>query len=217
MSSAGKISAETPYVDARQHNAANHLGMWTFLTTEILFFGGLFACYTVYRHAYPEAFDAGSKLLEFNIGTINTAVLLTSSLFMALGDHAIKNGQRTRLRNCLVLTWLLGAVFLGLKFYEYGQKFHEHLIPGHEFSYRGSYAPQVQLFIILYFTMTGLHALHMIIGLGALGWLLWRNHRGRFTAEAHAPVEMVGLYWHFVDCVWVSLYPLLYLVSGRGH
>jgi cytochrome c oxidase subunit 3 len=189
------------------------LGMWTFLGTEVLLFGGLFACYSIYRHAYPEAFGAGSRLLELPIGTLNTGVLLTSSLFMALGDWAIKRGERSKLSWFLILTWLFGVAFLGLKFFEYYQKYHEHLIPGRDFHLDGPHAPQVQLFLFLYFAMTGLHAAHMMMGLGALFWLWLLNHRGRFTAEDHAPVAMVGLYWHFVDCVWVFLYPLLYLIS----
>jgi cytochrome c oxidase subunit 3 len=204
---------ESPYTDNIQREAADHLGMWTFLATEVLLFGGLFACYSVYRLAYPEAFGAGSRLLEFPIGTINTVILLTSSLFMALGDWAIKRGDRRKLGWFLLLTCVFGAAFLGLKGFEYYQKYREHLIPGFGFEYNGPHAPQVQLFIFLYFTMTGLHAAHMLMGLGALTWLGWLNHRGRLTAENHAPVAMVGLYWHFVDCVWVFLYPLLYLIA----
>lgn len=198
--------------DVEQRSVANHLGLWIFLATEILLFGGLFTCYTIYRLAYPAAFGVGSRHLEFWIGTVNTAVLLTSSLFMALGDHAIKSDRRATLRWCLFAAWLLGALFLGLKFFEYSQKFHEHLIPGFDFRAEGPAAPQLQLFIFLYFAMTGLHALHMIVGLIALSWLLWLNHRQRLSAEHHAPVEMIGLYWHFVDCVWIFLYPLLYLI-----
>jgi cytochrome c oxidase subunit 3 len=200
---------------AQQRSGANQLGMWTFLTTEILFFGGLFAAYAVYRYAYPAAFAAGSHHLDFWIGTINTAVLLTSSLFMALGDHAIKEGHTRALRWCLLATALLGATFLALKGYEYAQKFQEHLVPGHDFHPERDGTPQIQLFILLYFAMTGLHALHMLAGLAVIGWLLWLNHRGRLSPEEHAPVEMVGLYWHFVDCVWVFLYPLLYLIPHR--
>ena len=201
--------------DAIQRGEANRLGLWVFLATEVLFFGGLFLAYIVYRHAYPAAFAAGSRLLDFWVGTVNTAVLLTSSLLVALGDHAIAEGRRDRLRWCLLGSWLLGAVFLGLKGHEYYQKFQEHLVPGPGFHLAGTQAPQIQLFLVLYFALTGLHAVHMLAGLAALGWLLWLNHRGRLTAARHAPVEMVGLYWHFIDCVWVFLYPLLYLIPRR--
>ncbi len=209
------LPEHSPYRDAEQHSVANHLGLWTFLATEILFFGGMFTCYTIYRFTYPEAFAAGSAHLEFWIGTVNTAVLLTSSLSMALGDHAIRSGNRTALRWCLIVTWLLGAAFLALKFYEYYQKYQEHMIPGPGFHVEGvgPWAPQVELFIFLYFAMTGVHAVHMIAGLLAITWVLWLLHRGRITAERHGAVAMLGLYWHFVDCVWVFLYPLLYLIA----
>jgi len=201
-----------PFVTTEQRDSAQHLGLWTFLATEILFFGGLFAAYAIYRHAYPTAFMEGSHELDFRIGTINTAVLLTSSLGMAIGDQAIRHGRRRRLQGCLAITWILGALFLGLKALEYHHKFVEHLVPGASFHFDGPHAPQIQLFIFIYFALTGLHALHMIGGLIALSWLLWLNGRRRFTSEHHAPVAMVGLYWHFVDGVWVFLYPLLYLI-----
>lgn len=202
-----------PFVREEQREVAQHLGLWAFLATEILFFGGLFAAYAIYRHAYPAAFAAGSRELDFWIGTINTAVLLTSSLGMALGDYAIRRGQRRALQLCLAITWLLGATFLGLKAVEYHHKFVEHLVPGAHFHVEGPLAPQIQLFVFIYFALTGLHAAHMAGGLIALGWLLWLNARGRLSRERHAPVAMVGLYWHFVDGVWVFLYPLLYLIT----
>jgi cytochrome c oxidase subunit 3 len=207
----------SPYRDAAQHSVANHLGLWTFLATEILFFGGLFTAYTVYRIAYPAAFDEGSRELTFWIGTTNTAVLLTSSLFMALGDHAIKLGRHRALRWCLIFTWLLGFAFLCLKAYEYSEVIREHLVPGLDFhpEHPLAHAPQVQLFMFLYFAMTGLHALHMIAGLTAIAWVFWLHHRRKVTAAHPDAVEMLGLYWHFVDCVWVFLYPLLYLVGPR--
>jgi cytochrome c oxidase subunit 3 len=201
--------------DAPQRARANRLGLWAFLATEILLFGGLFLAYVLYRHAYPGAFAAGSGRLEFWIGTLNTAVLLTSSLCMALGDEAIKASRTGALRTCLILTWLLGAAFLGLKGYEYDQKYAEHLIPGRGFLPTPALPPQAQLFFFLYFAMTGLHALHMVAGLTAIAWLLRLNARGRLSPAQHAPVEMVGLYWHFIDCVWVFLYPLLYLIPHR--
>lgn len=206
------ITEPTPFSDATQRSMAQHLGMWTFIATEILFFGGLFASYAIYRATYPAVFAAGSHRLDFWIGTLNTAVLLTSSLCMALADHAAKLDRRAALRWCLAGTWLLGAIFLGLKFYEYHEKFVEHLVPGAHFLPAGGAAPQLQLFFFLYFAMTGLHALHMMVGLGLIYWLWLRAGRGGLSPGHTAPVEMTGLYWHFVDCVWVFLYPLLYLV-----
>jgi len=202
----------SPFVDAKQHSEANHLGMWVFLATEILFFGGLFSAYTVYRWSTPEAFAQGSGHLEYWIGTVNTAVLLTSSLFVALADLAVKRDDRRWVTLHLAAAWLLGALFLALKAYEYNQKYLDHLVPGPNFDPHGG-APQVQLFMFLYFAMTGLHAVHMLFGLGALLWLLWLNHRGRVSSHRADAVAVVGLYWHFVDCVWIFLYPLLYLVA----
>ncbi|HWA87746.1 MAG TPA: cytochrome c oxidase subunit 3 [Opitutus sp.] len=215
--SASADPAPSPFRDAAQRSVANHYGLWTFLTTEILFFGGLFTTYTVYRLAYPAAWAEGSSHLEFWIGTTNTGLLLTSSLCIALGDHAIKLGHRTAVRWCLVLTWLLGASFLCLKGYEYSGLAREHLLPGLDFhpEHPLAHPPQVQLFLFLYFAMTGLHALHMLAGLCAIAWVYWLVHRRRVTAERPDAVEMLGLYWHFVDCVWVFLYPLLYLVGHR--
>jgi len=203
--------APPPYSDREQHSVANHLGMWTFLATEILFFGGLFACYSVYRWFSPEAFAVGSAHLEFWIGTVNTGVLLTSSLSMAFADLMVKTNSRRAVQWCLIATWLLGALFVALKFYEYYLVTREHHVPGAHFHFEGAYAPQVELFMFLYFAMTGLHAAHMLFGLGAIGWLLRLNYRGRLSAEHDAPVAMVALYWHYVDCVWLFLYPLLYL------
>jgi cytochrome c oxidase subunit 3 len=199
--------------DPVQQHEASSLGMWAFLLTEIMFFGGLFVGYTVYRTAYPAGFIAGSQHLDVLLGTINTAVLISSSLTMALAVHAAQVGQRQLLTRFLLLTMLLGLVFLGIKGYEYWHKYHESLVPGIRFSYTGPYPSQVQLFLLCYFLMTGLHALHMVIGLGMLTILAVLAWRGVFSAAYATPVEMIGLYWHFVDVVWIFLYPLLYLLG----
>jgi cytochrome c oxidase subunit III len=193
-----------------QREAANQLGIWTLIATEILLFGGLFLAYVIYRASYPDAFAAGSRLLDFRSGTINTAVLLTSSLSMAMGDTFIKRGRRRLLSACIAGTACLGLVFLGIKFLEYHDMYRSHLVPGVDFA--GKYPPQVELFVFLYFATTGLHAIHMIVGLIAMAWLYGLNRKGRLSSNAHEPVKMVGLYWHFVDCIWVMLYPLLYLI-----
>jgi len=204
--------APGPYANREHHAVANHLGMWTFLATEILFFGGLFASYAIYRFAYPKAFAIGSAHLEFWIGTTNTGVLLTSSLFVAFADLAVKANARRALTLNLLVAWVLGLVFLCLKGLEYFHTWQEHHVPGVNFAFPGPDAPQVQLFFVHYFIMTALHALHMLFGLGAITWLLWLNHRGRLGPERDQPVAIVGLYWHFVDCIWIFLYPLLYLI-----
>jgi cytochrome c oxidase subunit III len=197
--------------DPAQQHAASSLGMWAFLLTEIMFFGGLFVGYTVYRTAYPAGFIAGSQHLDVLLGTLNTAVLISSSLTMALSVHAAQMGHRQLLTRFLLLTMLLGLVFLGIKGYEYWHKYHESLVPGIRFTYDGPYPSQVQLFLVFYFLMTGLHALHMVIGLGLLTTLAVLAWRGVFSPAYSTPVEIIGLYWHFVDIVWIFLYPLLYL------
>ena len=199
-----------------QQTDAGSLGMWVFLATEVLFFGGLFTTYTVYRVFYSTGFSAASHELDIVLGTINTAVLITSSLTMALAVHAAQLGRRRHLLTMLVLTMALGTVFLGIKGVEYSHKFAEHHVPGPTFEFEKEYFRHAQIFFSLYFIMTGLHAIHMIIGIGVLlvMWVLaWR---GKFTAEYFAPIEISGLYWHFVDIVWIFLFPLLYLIGRHA-
>ena len=193
------------------------LGMWVFLVTEILFFGGLFLTYSVYRHWYPAAFAAASHEMIVWAGTLNTVVLITSSLTMALAVNAAQAGQRRVLMMFLVLTMVLGCVFLGVKAYEYRTEFIERHVPGPAFQFEGEYARQAQLFFSLYFMMTGLHAVHMIIGLGIMAVMFWLSWRGTITAEYSSPIEISGLYWHFVDIVWIFLFPLLYLIGRHVH
>jgi cytochrome c oxidase subunit 3 len=200
-----------------QQNEAATLGMWVFLVTEVLFFGGLFLVYLVYRSWYSDAFAAASHELDVTLGTINTVVLITSSLTMALAVHAAQEGQRKLLTIFLVLTMILGVTFLGIKSVEYYHKFVEHLIPGPGFQFEKEYFRNAQLFFSLYFVMTGLHAVHMIIGLGIMTWMLWWSSRGVITAEYFSPIEISGLYWHFVDIVWIFLFPLLYLIGRHAH
>lgn len=199
--------------DLSQQYDAVHLGMWLFLLTEIMFFGGLFAGYTVYRLLYPEAFAAGSHHLDLLLGAINTVVLLASSLTMALAVQSAQEGQRQQLVTFLLLTIVFGLLFLGIKTVEYSHKFTDHLVPGKHFHFEGSLSAQVQLFFGFYFGMTGMHAVHMLIGLALLGLLTLRAWRGQLSPTYAAPVEMLGLYWHFVDIVWIFLFPLLYLLG----
>jgi cytochrome c oxidase subunit 3 len=200
--------------DAGQQHEASTLGMWVFLTTEVMFFGGVFTAYVAYRSLYAQAFAHASRLLDVRLGTTNTAVLITSSLTMALAVRAAQLGRRgSVVVGWLAATMLLGTTFLGIKFYEYAEKFREGLVPGSAFTYAGTDPPRAQLFFSLYFAGTGLHALHMIIGLGLLSWLVREAARGRFGRAYATPVEVVGLYWHFVDIVWIFLFPLLYLIG----
>jgi cytochrome c oxidase subunit 3 len=196
-----------------QQHESTLLGMWGFLATEIMFFGGLFLGYIVYRTLHPDAFIAASRKLNVALGGINTAVLLTSSLAMALAVRASQLRQRTATVGFLVATIVLGFAFLGIKGTEYYQEYREHLIPALNFTWKGADGPHVQMFFVLYFFMTGLHAVHMIIGitliaiLAALCWRRWLSGGGG------EQIEVVGLYWHFVDIIWVFLYPLLYLID----
>jgi cytochrome c oxidase subunit III len=199
--------------DLDQQHAASWIGMWVFLATEVMFFGGMFACYTVYRFWYAEAFASASNHLDVWLGAINTVVLIGSSFTMALAVYNAETGRRKPLIHFLLLTIVLGLVFLGIKFYEYHTKFEEHLVPGSSFQYEGPLARQAEIFFSLYFAMTGMHAVHMIIGIGLLAALVFKARRGRFSALYHTPVELTGLYWHFVDIVWIFLFPLLYLLG----
>jgi cytochrome c oxidase subunit 3 len=208
------------FEDVVQQREAGSLGMWIFLATEIMFFGGMFCAYTVYRHAYPQAFEyASSHLLEWQFGATNTVVLICSSLTMVLAIYAAQNGKKPALQVFfLVLTILLGLAFLGIKFtFEWYHDWVEHVVPGFHWQVRpewGPLAPEVQLFMCFYFFMTGLHALHMIIGVGIMLVISWMAWKGRFTPEYHNPLEISGLYWHFVDIIWIFLFPLLYLLGA---
>ena len=200
-----------------QQAEATTLGMWVFLVTEVLFFGGLFATYMIYRSWYPEAFAAASHELDVTLGTINTVVLITSSLTMALAVHAAQLGQRKLLMTFLILTMLLGGVFLGIKSVEYYHKFAEHHVPGPGFQFEPEHFRHAQIFFSLYFVMTGLHAIHMIIGIGIMLVMLYWSWTGTITQEYSSPIEISGLYWHFVDIVWIFLFPLLYLIGRHAH
>ncbi|MGA3125602.1 MAG: cytochrome c oxidase subunit 3 [Candidatus Korobacteraceae bacterium] len=208
------------FADLEQQKATSTFGMWLFLVTEIMFFGGMFAAYLIYRLSYYNAWVAGSQTMEIKLGAINTAVLICSSLTMVMAVHSAKLGNRKMTAIFLILTLLLGITFLGVKAVEYHGHWLHHEVPGagFHFEHEGNYDPrQVSIFFSLYFAMTGMHALHMIIGAGLLTWLLIANARRRFSTEYNSPVEMVGLYWHFVDLVWIYLFPLLYLISHHHN
>jgi cytochrome c oxidase subunit 3 len=208
--------------EEQQRNSSN-FGMWIFLATEVMFFGGLFCAYLIYRRLYFGDFGAASKSINAALGATNTAVLICSSLTVVLAIWAAQTARRGLLLLMLVLTMLFGVAFLGIKGIEYKDKFEEHHVPGATFNFDhvpipghpDQYAnPQhSQIFFALYFIMTGLHAIHMIVGLGIFAWLLYAAWRGRFTPHYHTPLEIGGLYWHFVDIVWIYLFPLLYLID----
>jgi cytochrome c oxidase subunit 3 len=200
-----------------QQKEAATLGMWVFLVTEVMFFGGLFMAYMLYRIWYPLAWAEGSMDLDIVLGGTNTVVLITSSLTMALAVRSAQTGSKDGTVKWLLLTMVLGLTFLVIKFFEYEHKYELGHIPGANFRYEGPEAGAVQIFFSLYFAMTGLHALHMVVGFGLLSVIAWMAHKGRFSPEWYTPVEMSGLYWHFVDIVWIFLFPLLYLVDRAHH
>ena len=199
-----------------QQREASTLGMWCFLVTEVLFFGGLFAAYSIYRSWYPAAFAAASHEMVVWAGTTNTVVLITSSLTMALAVHAAQSGERRRLILFLIATMVLGGAFLGIKAFEYYTEFVEHHVPGFGFQFETEHFRHAQVFFSLYFVMTGLHAVHMIIGLGMMAVMLMWSTRGTITKDYYSPIEISGLYWHFVDIVWIFLFPLLYLIGRHA-
>jgi len=212
------------FATVEQQRQAASLGMWLFLATEVMFFGGMFCAYLVYRYWYFNEFAAASRSVAILPGAINTGVLICSSLTVALSVRAAQLGKRNTLIVLLALTLVFGLAFLGIKGYEWHEKFEEHHVPGASFSaddLMRAY-PQlhidphhVQLYFSLYFAMTGLHALHMVIGVGIFVYIMYKAWEGAYTPEYHTPVEIAGLYWHFVDIVWIYLFPLLYLIDRK--
>jgi cytochrome c oxidase subunit 3 len=199
---------------AEQQKDASTLGMWIFLVTEIMFFGGMFLAYTIYRSTFPAVFALASSSLNVYIGAANTVVLLCSSFTMVLAVRAAQLGQRRAIVIFLILTLILGGIFLGVKAYEWNEKFQEHHIPGPSFHLEGTNEQgHAQLFFSLYFAMTGLHALHMVIGAGLLIFFIFKARQGIYNADYNTPVDLAGLYWHFVDIIWIFLFPLLYLID----
>jgi cytochrome c oxidase subunit 3 len=201
---------------AEQQFAAAKLGMWLFLVTEILFFGGLFVAYAVFRTLHPEVFVNSAALLDTKLGAINTVILLLSSLTMAWAVRCSQLGQQRGLVICLSLTIAAAVLFLGIKGVEYSHKFHEGHLWASQYgdaSEAGGVIDRAGTFFSVYFAMTGLHAIHIIAGICAIGWLLRRSLRGDFGPQYYTPVDVVGLYWHLVDLVWIFLFPLLYLVG----
>ena len=209
------------FQDLDQQQETDTLGIWIFLVTEIMFFGGLFAAYAIYRWLYLPAFEGGSHILDIKLGAANTMVLIGSSLTMALSVRSAQIGNRRSTVAFLVATMILGSAFLVIKGVEYNQKFEEHVVPTLDWGPQGETLAKLQpgglehaeMYFIFYFAMTGLHALHMIVGMGLLLLLVLRARKGAFTGGYFAPVEVVGLYWHFVDIVWIYLFPLLYLID----
>jgi cytochrome c oxidase subunit 3 len=217
LESAPHGHVEHHFEDAVQQKDAATVGMWVFLMTEVMFFGGMFLAYFAYRQAYPVAFASASNKTVLLIGATNTTVLICSSLTMAFAVRCAALGKKNLIILFLILTLLLGGVFLGVKAYEYHDKWVHHEVPGHNFDCEGcTDAAHTPLFFALYFGMTGLHAVHMIVGVGIILFLIAQARKGAYGPEWHTPVELFGLYWHFVDIIWIFLFPLFYLVDRSG-
>lgn len=201
------------FVDSEQQFSAAKMGMWIFLGTEILMFGGLFAAYIIYRAWYPELFTMASHELNTIWGAVNTVVLIGSSLTVAM---AIKSAQLNQKRNIAInlgITIALACVFMVIKYFEYTHKFHLGIYPGEFYTFDGIEHPKANIFFSLYYLMTGLHGIHVTIGIGLMSWLLWRSLKGDYDSEYYTPVEITGLYWHLVDIIWIFLFPLFYLID----
>jgi len=232
------------FADEEQQRNAASLGMWWFLGTEIMFFGGMFCAYLIYRLKYFPEFAAASRSLDLTVGTLNTAVLICSSLTVAQAVRAAQMGKRKLQVPLLLATIFFGLVFLGVKAYEWNNKYKEHHIPTFDFNAKdlmrdnqklfgldklqndpskahelqekeAEIQQRSQIFFSLYFALTGMHAIHMVVGVGIFTVITWMAWKGRFTPEYHTPLEIAGLYWHFVDIVWIYLFPLLYLIDRR--
>jgi cytochrome c oxidase subunit III len=211
--------------DSHGHHHAHHFdsadaefeackqGMWLFLVTEVLMLGGLFVAFGIFRGLYMDAFKEAHKLLDWKMGALNTVVLITSSVTMLFGVTSAQRGRRDRSILALIATILLAGCFLVVKYFEYSHKIHEGILPGGLYHYEHLQMDKVPLFFSLYFVMTGIHGLHVIIGMGLIAWVLLRTIRNEFSPSYYTPVELVGFYWHFVDLVWIYLFPLLYLVG----
>ena len=210
------ITPEIQYADLSQQGEAAQLGMWVFITTETLFFGALVFTYFLYRNTYPHEFAVAAKDAILWCGSTNLGLIMTSSLTMVLAIHAAADGNRRALVGWLIATAALGIAFLGIKGYEYSLDYSDHVVPAVDYVVKPGEGAAGEMFWVFYWVATGLHALHMTIGVGlVLYMLLWRVRRGEITPAYYAPLEVVGLYWSFVDTVWLFLFPSIYLV-GRS-
>jgi cytochrome c oxidase subunit 3 len=213
------------FVDAPAERRAAQLGMWLFLAQEILLFGGLFCAFSVYRYLYTDTFRYLAAVhLDWVLGTVNTVVLLVSSFTVVGGVHAAKHRKSRQVAGWFLASIGLAAVFLVIKYFEYSHKLHEGLLPGRYFTHEltqlkpvigvdlARVGPGAPMFFVLYFFITGLHGLHVVIGMGLLGWIAARAYLGEFERRNDTPVELTGMYWHLVDLIWIFVYPLLYLL-----
>lgn len=201
------------FVDAEQQFDTAKMGMWVFLVTEVLMFGGLFAAYIVYRLWYPELFVEASTELDTLLGGVNTLVLIGSSVSVAWAIRSAQINNKKNIAINLAITFALAATFMVIKYFEWTHKFHLGIFPGEFYAFDGIEHPKANVFFSLYYLMTGLHGIHVLIGMGLMGWLFFRSLKGHFNSEYYTPVEITGLYWHLVDIIWIFLFPLFYLID----
>lgn len=213
MSSSHELDHAHHFESVEHEFEAGKMGMWLFLVTEVMLFGVLFAGYGLFNYLYPEMFREAHHHLNKVMGAVNTVVLLMSSLTMALAIAFIQRNQQGKSKLMLAITFLCACVFLVIKYFEYSEKIHHGILPGHFFASTDFKSANVALFYSFYFVMTGIHGLHVLIGMGAIAWIFIRMQKGHFNARKFAAVEFVGLYWHIVDLIWIFLFPLLYLVT----
>lgn len=223
-------SNNTGVIGAHKHHYAHHFknalhefmsskeGIWLFMVTEILMFGGLFVAYFIFHAIYPQMFHIGSSFLDWRLGALNTGVLLFSSWTMAMSINLIQRGKNKQATLALITTVVCGAIFMCVKYIEYTHKFHEGLFPGRYFSHEMTpemeqVASNIGMYFSFYFCMTGLHGIHVFLGMCLILWLAIRNMRGDFDPHYYTAVEGVGIFWHIVDLIWIFLFPLLYLVG----
>jgi cytochrome c oxidase subunit 3 len=201
------------FKDAFHEFVSGKEGIWLFMVSEVMMFGGLLFGYFVMHAIYPTTFAEGASHLDWRYGTTNTLVLILSSWTMALAIHYIQKGMRSKATTCLLITLACGCIFMGIKYIEWTHKFHEGLFPGHHFSNPEAIAKNIGMYFGFYFAMTGLHGIHVLVGMGLITWILVRHLRGDFDADYFLPVEGVGIFWHIVDLVWIFLFPILYLIG----
>lgn len=207
------------FKDAMHEFVSSKEGIWLFMVTEILMFGGLFVAYFIFHSIYPEMFHIGSTFLNWKLGALNTIVLLFSSWTMAMSINLIQRGKNQQATVSMLITLLCGATFMVVKYFEYSHKIHEGLLPGRFFNYHHfpenvhDVVQNIGMYFGFYFSMTGLHGIHVLLGMGCIAWVMMRNIRGDFNPHYYTAVEGVGIFWHIVDLVWIFLFPLLYLVG----
>jgi cytochrome c oxidase subunit 3 len=201
------------FSDVEQQKESAKLGMWLFLVTEILLFGGLFCAYAIYRSWHPDMFINAHKELNVALGAINTVVLIVSSVTMALAIRSMQLAEKRATIFYLWSTLILAGTFLVIKYFEYSHKIHLGQLPGKFYTFQGIEGSNPHIFFSVYFAMTGLHGFHVIGGMGVIGWLIYRTRKNHFSSEYYTPIEMTGLYWHLVDLIWIFLFPLLYLIA----